>query len=196
MLLANKYVAQSRRKRLYVARRQRHCPTVCTTIPDPQKFENLRQFSAKFGYKLKSSGTKGATARALNALMDEVAGKSEQKVIQTVALRSMMKAKYTTHNIGHFGLAFDYYTHFTSPIRRYPDTMVHRLLTRYEQGGHSANQDYIEELCEHSSDMEQVAQNAERDSIKYKMVEFMGDHLANATMPTSAVFKAMVSMPK
>jgi len=123
------------------------------------------------------NGTKGATARALNALMDEVAGKSEQKVIQTVALRSMMKAKYTTHNIGHFGLAFDYYTHFTSPIRRYPDTMVHRLLTRYEQGGHSANQDYIEELCEHSSDMEQVAQNAERDSIKYKMVEFMGDHL-------------------
>ena len=176
MLLANKYVAQHVGK-VVRGKKAKTLPYRVHDNPDPQKFENLRQFSAKFGYKLKSSGTKGATARALNALMDEVAGKSEQKVIQTVALRSMMKAKYTTHNIGHFGLAFDYYTHFTSPIRRYPDTMVHRLLTRYEQGGHSANQDYIEELCEHSSDMEQVAQNAERDSIKYKMVEFMGDHL-------------------
>ena len=89
----------------------------------------------------------------------------------------MMKAKYTTKNIGHFGLAFDYYTHFTSPIRRYPDTMVHRLLTRYAEGGRSANAKHYEELCEHCSDMELVAQNAERDSIKYKMVEFMGDHL-------------------
>ena len=88
-----------------------------------------------------------------------------------------MKAKYSTHNIGHFGLAFDYYTHFTSPIRRYPDTMVHRLLTRYEEGGKSANQKYYEELCEHSSQMEQIAASAERDSIKYKMVEFMGEHI-------------------
>ena len=94
-----------------------------------------------------------------------------------VALRAMMKAKYSTHNIGHFGLAFDYYTHFTSPIRRYPDTMVHRLLTHYEQGGRSANQDKYEELCEHSSEMEQIAAQAERDSIKYKMVEFMGQFL-------------------
>ncbi|MGG6545212.1 UNVERIFIED_CONTAM: ribonuclease R [Prevotella sp. 15_C9] len=176
MLLANKYVAESIGK---VARgkKTKTLPYRVHDNPDPQKFENLRQFTAKFGYRLKSSSTKGATARALNALMEEIEGKKEQKVIQTIALRSMMKAKYTTHNIGHFGLAFDYYTHFTSPIRRYPDTMVHRLLTRYEQGGRSANQDYIEELCEHCSDMEQVAQNAERDSIKYKMVEFMSEHV-------------------
>ncbi|MBR1395516.1 MAG: ribonuclease R [Prevotella sp.] len=143
--------------------------------PDPQKLESLRQVVAPFGYKLKTSGTKGAISRSLNALMDEAAGSNEQKLIETVALRAMMKAKYSTHNIGHYGLAFDYYTHFTSPIRRYPDTMVHRLLTRYQDGGRSANQEHFEELCEHSSEMEQTAQNAERDSIKYKMVEFMGD---------------------
>ena len=145
--------------------------------PDPQKLESLRQVVAPFGYKLKTSGTKGAISRSLNALMDEASGTKEQKLIETVALRAMMKAKYSTHNIGHYGLAFDYYTHFTSPIRRYPDTMVHRLLTRYQNGGRSANQDHYEELCEHSSDMEQTAQNAERDSIKYKMVEFMGDKI-------------------
>ena len=145
--------------------------------PDPQKLETLREFVVKFGYKMKTQGTKGATARALNKLMDACEGKPEGNVIQLVALRAMMKAKYSIHNIGHFGLAFDYYTHFTSPIRRYPDTMVHRLITRYQQGGRSANKDHYEELCEHCSDMEQVAANAERDSIKYKMVEFMGDHL-------------------
>ena len=143
--------------------------------PDPQKLESLRQVVAPFGYKLKTSGTKGAISRSLNALMDEATGSKEQKLIETVALRAMMKAKYSTHNIGHYGLAFDYYTHFTSPIRRYPDTMVHRLLTRYQDGGRSANQEHYEELCEHSSEMEQTAANAERDSIKYKMVEFMGD---------------------
>lgn len=109
--------------------------------------------------------------------MSECEGRNEQNLIQMVALRAMMKAHYTIHNIGHFGLAFDYYTHFTSPIRRYPDLMVHRLLTRYAAGGRSANKDHYEELCEHCSDMEQVAQNAERDSIKYKMVEFMSDKL-------------------
>ena len=106
--------------------------------------------------------------------MDEIEGKPESNAIQMVALRAMMKAKYSVHNIGHFGLAFDYYTHFTSPIRRYPDTMVHRLLTRYEEGGKSASEDKYEELCEHSSQQEQTAAMAERDSIKYKMVEFMG----------------------
>ena len=143
--------------------------------PDPQKLESLRQVVAPFGYKLKTSGTRGAISRSLNALMEEATGQREQKLIETVALRAMMKAKYSTHNIGHYGLAFDYYTHFTSPIRRYPDMMVHRLLTRYADGGRSANQDHYEEMAEHSSDMEQTAQNAERDSIKYKMVEFMAD---------------------
>ena len=176
MLLANKTVAESIGKTVK-GKKAKTLPYRVHDNPDPQKFENLREFSAKFGYKLKSSSTKGATVRALNKLMDEVQGTREEKVIQTIALRSMMKAKYTTHNIGHFGLAFDYYTHFTSPIRRYPDTMVHRLITRYQNGGRSANKDHYEELCEHCSDMELVAQNAERDSIKYKMVEFMGEHI-------------------
>ena len=145
--------------------------------PDPQKLESLRQVVAPFGYKLKTSGTKGAISKSLNALMDDARGQREQKLIESVALRAMMKAKYSTHNIGHYGLAFDYYTHFTSPIRRFPDMMVHRLLTRYQDGGRSANQEHFEELCEHSSEMEQTAANAERDSIKYKMVEFMGDKI-------------------
>ena len=143
--------------------------------PDPQKLENLRVALAPFGYKVKTSGTRGAISKGLNKLMEEAQGEREQKLVEMLALRAMMKAKYSTHNIGHYGLAFDYYTHFTSPIRRYPDTMVHRLLTRYQEGGRSANQEHYEELCEHSSEMEQTAQNAERDSIKYKMVEFMAD---------------------
>ena len=143
--------------------------------PDPQKLENLRTALAPLGYKVKTSGTKGAISKNLNHLMEEAQGEREQKLVETLTLRSMMKAKYSTHNIGHYGLAFDYYTHFTSPIRRYPDTLVHRLLTRYQDGGRSVNQDHYEELCEHCSQMEQTAQNAERDSIKYKMVEFMAD---------------------
>ena len=143
--------------------------------PDPQKLENVRQFVSGFGYKLKITGTRGAISKSLNKMMEDAQGRREQNLIETIALRAMMKAKYSTHNIGHYGLAFDHYTHFTSPIRRYPDTMVHRLLTRYQLGGRSANQDHYEELCEHSSEMEQTAQNAERDSIKYKMVEFMAD---------------------
>lgn len=145
--------------------------------PDPQKLESLRTALVPFGYKVKTGGTRGAISRNLNKLMDEVQGQREQKLVEMLALRAMMKAKYSTHNIGHYGLAFDYYTHFTSPIRRYPDTMVHRLLTRYQEGGRSVNQNHYEELCEHSSEMEQTAQNAERESIKYKMVEFMADKI-------------------
>ena len=176
MLLANRTVAES----IGMVAKGKKAKTLPYRIhdnPDPQKLETLRQFIVKFGYRVKTEGTKGATARSLNKLMDDSEGRPEQKMIQMVALRAMMKAKYSVHNIGHFGLAFEYYTHFTSPIRRYPDTMVHRLLTRYQAGGRSANEKHYEELCEHSSDMEQIAQNAERDSIKYKMVEFMADKI-------------------
>lgn len=176
MLLANRTVAESV-GRVPKGKKAKVLPYRIHDNPDPQKLETLREFTAKFGYKVKTAGTKGAIARNLNKLMDDCEGKREQKLIQSVALRAMMKAKYSIHNIGHFGLAFDYYTHFTSPIRRYPDTMVHRLLTRYQQGGRSANAKHYEDLCEHCSDMEQVAQNAERESIKYKMVEFMGDKI-------------------
>ena len=180
MLLANKFVAESigMKKKPKGNGQQQKAKTFVYRIhdqPDPTKLENLREFVVKFGYKLKTGGTKGAISKSLNSLMDGCQGKKEQKLIETVALRAMMKAKYSTHNIGHYGLAFEYYTHFTSPIRRYPDTMVHRLLTKYQDGGRSANQDKYEELCEHCSDMEVVAQQAERDSIKYKMVEFMVD---------------------
>ena len=174
MLLANKFVAESVGK-VKKGTKAKTLPYRIHDQPDPTKLEKLREFVVKFGYKMKTSGTKGAISKSLNALMDGCQGKKEQKLIETVALRAMMKAKYSTHNIGHYGLAFDYYTHFTSPIRRYPDTMVHRLLTKYQDGARSANQDKYEELCEHCSDMELVAQQAERDSIKYKMVEFMVD---------------------
>jgi len=177
MLLANRTVAESIGAVKKAGTKAKTFVYRIHDQPDPQKLESLRQVVAPFGYKLKTSGTKGAISRSLNALMDEASGSREQKLIETVALRAMMKAKYSTHNIGHYGLAFDYYTHFTSPIRRYPDTMVHRLLTKYQEGGRSANQEHYEELCEHSSDMEQTAQNAERDSIKYKMVEFMADKI-------------------
>ena len=176
MLLANRTVAESIGK-IKKGRKAKTLPYRIHDNPDPQKMETLRQFIVKFGYKVKTDGTKGAMARSLNKLMDDCDGRPEAKMIQSVALRAMMKAKYSVHNIGHFGLAFDYYTHFTSPIRRYPDTMVHRLLTRYTNGGRSANEKHYEELCEHCSEMELVAQNAERDSIKYKMVEFMAEKL-------------------
>jgi ribonuclease R len=185
MLLANRTVAEHIGK-VDKPKAKDHQPKAKKTFvyrvhdqPDPTKLETLREFVVKFGYKMKTAGTKGAISKSLNALMDACQGKKEQNLIETVALRAMMKAKYSTHNIGHYGLAFEYYTHFTSPIRRYPDTMVHRLLTKYQDGGRSANQEKYEELSEHCSDMEQTAQQAERDSIKYKMVEFMADKIGN-----------------
>ena len=178
MLLANKTVAESI-GRVKKGVKAKTLPYRIHDQPDPQKLENLRQFVSKFGYKVKTSGTKGAITKSLNALMADAEGTREQNAIETVALRAMMKAKYSVHNIGHYGLAFDYYTHFTSPIRRYPDMMVHRLLTKYQSGARSANKEKYEEYCEHCSDMEQVSQNAERDSIKYKMVEFMADKIGN-----------------
>ena len=178
MLLANKTVAESVGK-VKKGVKPKTLPYRIHDMPDPTKLETLRALVVKCGDKMKTGGTKGAISKSLNALMEQCAGKKEQNLIETVALRAMMKAKYSVHNIGHYGLAFDYYTHFTSPIRRYPDTMVHRLLTKYQAGGRSANKDHYEELCEHCSDMELVAQNAERDSIKYKMVEFMADKIGN-----------------
>ena len=176
MLLANRQVAESIGK-VKRGEKAKTLPYRIHDQPDPTKLERLREFITHFGYKVKTTGSKEEISKSLNKLMDDVNGKREQNVIESVALRAMMKAKYSVFNIGHYGLAFDYYTHFTSPIRRYPDTMVHRLLTRYQEGGRSANRDHYEELCEHSSDMEQIAQNAERDSIKYKMVEFMSEYI-------------------
>ena len=178
MLLANRTVAESV-GRVPKGKKPKVFPYRVHDNPDPEKMEALRKFIAPFGLKVKTDGTRKAMIKSINKLMTDVGEQREAKVVQTVTLRAMMKAKYTTHNIGHFGLGFDYYTHFTSPIRRYPDTMVHRLLTKYQNGGRSANEKHYEELCEHCSDMEQLAQNAERDSIKYKMVEFMGDKIGN-----------------
>ncbi len=178
MLLANRTVAESV-GRVPKGKKAKVLPYRVHDNPDPEKMETLRKFIAPFGLKVKTDGTRKAMIKSINKLMSDVGEQREAKVVQSVTLRAMMKAKYTTHNIGHFGLGFDYYTHFTSPIRRYPDTMVHRLLTKYQSGGRSANEKHYEELCEHCSGMEQLAQNAERDSIKFKMVEFMGDKIGN-----------------
>lgn len=177
MLLANRYVAQEiglvpkgTKAKTFVYR--------IHDVPDPQKLERLSTYVSRFGYGLKTLGSKQDVARSINKMLHDVEGKPQQKLIEEVTLRSMMKACYSTHNIGHYGLMFRYYTHFTSPIRRYPDDMVHRLLTRYlDEHGRSVNQIKLEDQCRHSSDMEQVAANAERASIKYKQVEFMGDRL-------------------
>lgn len=176
MLLANRTVAEKIGK-VSKGKKAKTLPYRIHDNPDPQRLEALKEFVTKLGYKLKTDGTKGEVAHSLNKLIDNSASEANNKMIQTIALRAMMKAKYSVHNIGHFGLAFPYYTHFTSPIRRYPDTLVHRLLTAYAEGAKSANKEYYESLCEHSSEMELIAQNAERDSIKFKMVEFMNDYI-------------------
>ena len=176
MLLANRTVAESVGK-VPKGQKAKVLPYRIHDTPDPTKLMRLSDFVGKFGYKVKTQGTKGEISKNLNRLLHDVHGKAEQNVIEMVTLRAMMKARYSIHNIGHYGLAFPYYTHFTSPIRRYPDLMVHRLLTKYATGGRSVNPVKYEELCEQCSDAEQTAAQAERASIKYKQVEYMKDHL-------------------
>lgn len=146
-------------------------------MPDPGKLADLSKIARTFGFKVKETGSARDVNRSINRMLADVKGLGEENFLSTLAIRSMAKAIYTTTNVGHYGLAFDYYTHFTSPIRRYPDMMVHRLLERYLNGGRSVNQAKLEEQCKHSSDMEQLAASAERASIKYKQVEYMGDHM-------------------
>lgn len=146
----------------------------------------MSEFIRRFGYKVKTDGSNTAVAKSINQLLDDVHDKPEENLISTIAVRAMAKAVYSTSNIGHYGLAFDYYTHFTSPIRRYPDMMVHRLLTLYMEGGRSVSKQLTEDECKHCSEMEQLAANAERASIKYKQVEFMSDKIGR-------VFKALIS---
>ena len=143
--------------------------------PDEDKLINLQNIISKFGYSINFK-SKSTISKSLNNLLNDVNGKKEQNLVDTLAIRSMSKAKYSTHNIGHYGLAFDYYSHFTSPIRRYPDVMAHRLLQHYLDGGKSVDEDIYEEKCNHSSNMESLAANAERDSIKYMQVKYMLDH--------------------
>lgn len=176
MLLANRTVAE-KIGRVPKGKKAKVLPYRIHDLPDPEKLDNLAQFIARFGYKIRTSGTKSDVSKSINHLLDDIQGKKEENLIETVSIRAMQKARYSTHNIGHYGLAFDYYTHFTSPIRRYPDMMVHRLATKYMEGGRSASETKYEELCDHSSSMEQIAANAERASIKYKQVEFMSEHV-------------------
>lgn len=185
MLLANRKVSE------YVSLGRKQEPTNKPFIyrihddPDPAKLEALRDFVSTFGYKMNISNTKNTTA-SLNKLLKDVKGKGEENMIETLAMRSMSKAVYSTEPIGHYGLGFAYYTHFTSPIRRYPDLIAHRLLQHYLDGGKSANKPELEEQCKHTSAMERLASDAERDSIKFMQVKFMEKHLGE-------VFEGVIS---
>ena len=176
MLLANRTVAETIGK-VPKNKKAKVFPYRIHDLPDPDKLENLNWFINRFGYKIRTSGSKSEVSKSINRLLDDIKDKKEQNLIETVSLRAMQKARYSTVNIGHYGLAFDFYTHFTSPIRRFPDMMVHRLLTRYLAGGRTAQKDKYEDLCDHSSEMEQIASNAERASVKYKQVEFMSERV-------------------
>jgi len=169
MLLANRKVAE------YIGKQKKTFIYRIHDEPNEDKLIAMQQVIAKFGYKI-DFRNKGDISKSLNALMEEVNGKKEQNLIDTLAIRSMSKAKYSTENIGHYGLAFDYYSHFTSPIRRYPDVMVHRLLQFYLDAGKSVDEEIYETKCLHCSNMESLATNAERDSIKYMQVKYMQDH--------------------
>ncbi len=169
MLLANRKVAE------YIGKQKKTFVYRIHDEPNEDKLIAMQTVISKFGYKI-DFRNKGDISKSLNKLMEDVNGKKEQNLIDTLAIRTMSKAKYSTENIGHYGLAFDYYSHFTSPIRRYPDVMVHRLLQYYLDGGKSVDEEKYEEKCVHSSNMENLASNAERDSIKYMQVKYMQDH--------------------
>jgi VacB/RNase II family 3'-5' exoribonuclease len=171
MLLANRkvseFVGKQSPKKTFVYR--------VHDEPKADKLEQLQTVVARFGHKL-NIRDKGSIASSLNNLLKDVVGKKEQNLVDTLTIRTMSKAEYTTHNIGHYGLAFEYYSHFTSPIRRYPDVMAHRLLQQYLDGEKSANEAIYDEKCKHASNMEYLATKAERDSIKYMQIRFMQDH--------------------
>ncbi len=175
MLLANKDVAEKIGKVKSTAKKKTFIYRI-HDIPNPEKLNNLSEFVAKLGYKMKTD-TRKNISNSFNKLLSESTGKGEENLIETLAIRSMAKAEYSTQNIGHYGLAFDHYSHFTSPIRRYPDLMVHRLLHAYLNGASSFSAPDYEEKCKHSTDMEKKSQLAERESIKYKQVEFLSDKI-------------------